>query len=102
MSTETKHHPEQKPDEIYMGNTSIEGFLQSGWKTKRRGITPLGSNGLPLDRCSAEDLRPWFIKTDEVRASIDSGKKRQSGIEAAAIAGLEDLVERRTMTPRLH
>jgi len=96
---EKSSHPEQKPDEIYLGNASADTILRSSWKTSRRGINPLGSNGLPLDKYFPETLKPWFIKTDEVRERIAAEKSRQSGICAIAVTALESLIESRTIFP---
>lgn len=62
-----KTHPEQRPDEIYMGNATREDVARSSWRTSRLGNTPLMADGSPLN---SHDLRPWFIKRSEVEQAI--------------------------------
>lgn len=94
--TEPTLHSEQQPDEIYLGNATAETLLISGWKTSRRGVNPLTENGLPINNSA---MKPWFIKTDEVRKHIVAEKARQPGTCAIAVAALERLVERRSLFP---
>lgn len=75
------HHPEQRPDEIYLGNTDADNFRKSGWKTKRLGKTPHYPDGRPYGDCGILGTRgrvhahedasdscyhPWFVTRAEV------------------------------------
>lgn len=62
-------HPECKPDEIYMGNTTLEDFPRSCWLTKRIGKQPLLANGEPYN---GSDLVPWFIERSEIERTIEA------------------------------
>lgn len=42
------HHPEQKPDEIYMGNAQCNVLSSSSWATSRLGENALDSQGKPI------------------------------------------------------
>jgi hypothetical protein len=64
-------HPEQEPDEVYLGNTTIEGVMRSSWRTSRLGEYPLCADGSPY---KGTDLRPWFIKRSEVQGEINKLK----------------------------
>ena len=64
-------HPEQQPDEIYLGNTRPCNIGKSSWRTSRLGVNPLMANGLPYN---GNDLKPWFIKKSEVISAIESKK----------------------------
>ena len=63
-------HPEQQPDEIYMGNSAPETLAKSSWRTSRLGLNPLKADGSPL--IGWDDLKPWFIKKSEVQAAIEA------------------------------
>jgi hypothetical protein len=62
-----QNHPEQQPDELYMGNTMPEEVGQSSWRTTRLGETPLNIHG---ETITNSRLKPWFIKRSEVEAAI--------------------------------
>ncbi len=62
-----KLHPEQQPDELYLGNIPPEDLWKSYWKTSRLGSNPLRSDGTPY---TGGDLKPWFIKRSEVEAAV--------------------------------
>ena len=64
-----KTHPEQEPDEIYMGNATRGDAAKSSWRSSRFGSTPLKADGSPLN---GSDLRPWFIKRSEVEQAIET------------------------------
>lgn len=63
-------HPEQLPDEIYMGNENPRTNL-SGWRSSRYGEQPLDKNGEKLLYSDWPNVRPWFIRISEVRAAIE-------------------------------
>lgn len=72
------HHPEQKEDEIYMGNESTSNFLYHKqpacvWKSKRLGRQAFYFDGTPIK----DGMRPVFIKRSEVEAAI-SDKYRKA------------------------
>lgn len=60
-------HPEQKDDEIFIGNGNEYSFKQIGWKTKRKGnkaysLLPFLKTG---ELVLVKNLFPVFIKKDE-------------------------------------
>ncbi len=63
---EARHHPEAGDDEVHLGNYGHELWLNVGWKTKRRGITPYDVNGVALTHGQA---RPVFVKRSEIEAA---------------------------------
>lgn len=63
-----KTHPEQQPDEIYLGNTVPSNLDKSEWKTKRLGIKCMLQAGTLY---ISEYLKPWFIKRSEVQEALD-------------------------------
>lgn len=68
-----KHHPEQLDTEIYMGNTTLKYFSQSGHKTKRLGQTVLDNKGNIIVQSKRSEmsnltqfLYPWFVTRYEI------------------------------------
>lgn len=64
------HHPEQRPDEIYLGNTDANGFSRSGWVSKRLGNHVQYPHGYRLGEPRGEGYYPWFIARSEVEMAI--------------------------------
>lgn len=58
-----KEHPEQRDDEVFLGNCTEDGFNTIGWKTKRLGETAYDVDGNKIS--SVTWLRPAFRKRDE-------------------------------------
>lgn len=71
------HHPEQQPDEIYMGNCEVKD-LYGSWKTSRLGRIARNSSGVPLLQplhpYKTDKTFPWFIKRSEVEWAISAEK----------------------------
>lgn len=69
-----KHHPEQKENEIYMGNVRMtdESYPfyenKTSWKSNRYGNTAYTHFGEPLN---LPNYRPWFITIEEVQSAIN-------------------------------
>ena len=59
-------HPEQTPDEVWLGNVYRCDFLSIGWGSKRLGKQFLNSYGLPE---AAGGMRPVFVRRAEVEAA---------------------------------
>ena len=66
MKTKQIHHPEQQPDEIYMGNT--HGKPVTAWQTVRIGKQAYDIYNMSI----IQGLSPWFIKRKEVEDCIAS------------------------------
>lgn len=66
-------HPEQRDDEIYMGNCSVErNFPDSIWETKRLGsiVCRCDSAGEYVPARLSEDVLPLFVQRTEVETRI--------------------------------
>lgn len=66
-------HPEQKEDEIFLGNETYDFFKNGiGWKTKQFGLIAYDKNGNII---SEKGIFPIFIKRAEVeeRLKLDPG-----------------------------
>jgi|JI10StandDraft_1071094.scaffolds.fasta_scaffold06200_24 hypothetical protein len=87
-------HPEQREDEVFIGNCALDGFQECGWKTRRLGFRAYGRDGHPLND-HIRDLdsaywerhasRPMFVKTEELRAAgfeIDTSNGTIKGMYA--------------------
>lgn len=59
-------HPEQKPNEVYLGNFTPEQAEAIGWRSKRAGTTPLRADGTPYPFAADHNIRPWFASRNEV------------------------------------
>jgi hypothetical protein len=70
MIEEAVIHPEQMPDEIYMGVTNYTCKLATTWKTKRYGTIDT-SRFLAMSLMSSGRI-PWFIKIREAQALLDA------------------------------
>lgn len=74
-----RRHAEQRDGEIYMGNTTMNGFEASSWSSKRPGTTPsdhdgnfiagtgFGAYGFGGDN---GQIFPWFITRADVEQKI--------------------------------
>lgn len=89
-----KHHPEQQPDEIYMGNTTLDGVLGSSWKTSRLGNVALSSSGEPLE--TWDNYKPWFIKVSEVESAISMAKHENKPWGKYFIRAFQEMVDNKT------
>jgi hypothetical protein len=89
-----ERHPEQREDEVFLGNCALEGFIECGWKTRRLGFRAYGRDGNPL-KDEIRDLdseywerhasRPMFVKAEEVTAAgfeIDTSNGTIKGMYA--------------------
>ena len=90
-------HPEQRDDEIYMGNfvkREVRGERirkHTGWWTERWGAWPMGRDGYPLPD---EGTHPVFIKRGEVEEKVKELRATSSGPLDQWTAGcLSDLLE---------
>ena len=91
-----KHHPEQREDEIYMGNTDDRGFLLSSWVSKRMGEVAYQINGALVDAISAAQLHPWFIVADEVEQAIRQEEAAQRPWSAEKITTYREMLDERS------
>ncbi len=62
-----KKHPEQIPDEVFIGNSDENDFINNiGWKTKRRGEVAYDKNGKPLSKYTFPVfVKRWEIENDD-------------------------------------
>lgn len=74
-----KLHPEQHMDEIFLGNSMLDGVLKSSWRSSRRGTLALRADGKPCTGCG-EDFKPWFIKRSEVERERDAEIRKGDNI----------------------
>ena len=58
-------HPEAKPSEVFIANTTSQGFWDIGWHSKRAGKVAYMSNGEPI---VDSDLFPVFVARAEIEA----------------------------------
>ncbi len=76
-----KYHPEQRDDEIYMGNQSADGVNRMLWQTRRLGNIAYAKNGEPL-----RNLHPVFVARLEIENKIAaSGDEEQKRIWRAML-----------------
>jgi len=59
-------HPEQKPDEVFLTNATVEEFRRIGWHTKRPGRTAYMTDGTALP----SSTMPVFVKRSEISSRI--------------------------------
>lgn len=72
-----KHHPEQLPSQIYMGNEPKPNSEYSfrftgggiGWRTKTHGVTAYDTYGNHI-----EGMVPVFIEASEIKSAIEHKK----------------------------
>lgn len=92
------HHPEQKPDEIYMGNAQRNVLSSSSWATSRLGENALDSQGKPIIQESWHiELKPWFIKIWEVENRIEQEKASKQPNYKYIIEPLQNMVKNRAI-----
>lgn len=66
-------HPEQRDGEIYLGNTTVDGFHKSSWSSKRMGNVARYQDGRTVDSGHmSEGFYPWFIQRADVEQQIAS------------------------------
>ena len=60
-------HPEQRPGEVYLQNTTHESLMQAkpGWASSRLGEQAFNPDGTPTDSV----LKPHFVRLDELLAA---------------------------------
>jgi len=58
---EGKKHPELKDGEIFLTNSTIEGYPHLVWKTKRTGMIAYDINDVPV-----KGLVPVFVQQSEI------------------------------------
>ena len=62
-------HPEIRDGEVYMGNTTLTGFRQLPYYSKRLGNVPFNDNGSrftdPLTDILFHGIYPFFISDEE-------------------------------------
>jgi len=90
-----KHHPEQRDDEIYMGNTTPKDFPKSSWITKRMGSISFDINNNPL--APINQLFPWFIAAGEIRQEIKNELIMNNPCSAERILCLQPMVDNGTV-----
>jgi len=61
-------HPECGEDESYIGNFPVYDIPTIFWGTKRAGVVARNLAGMPL---ADPELRPVFVKTEEVKNYTD-------------------------------
>ena len=54
-------HPELDEGEIFLTNSTLEGYPQIGWKTKRKGMIAYDINEVPV-----KGLFPVFVQQSEI------------------------------------
>jgi len=64
-----KQHPEQQDGELYMGNIEEMQFGKSSWLSSRMGAAAYDIDGNVISK-SFGNLRPWFIRAEEVESAI--------------------------------
>lgn len=102
-----KHHPEQKDNEIYMGNVRLNDRKfsyfeeKTSWKTNRYGNVAYTIFGTKLD---CENYYPWFITIEEVQNQINQLKWEiknipctWNGNKLETIAIYEQMIKDRTV-----
>ncbi len=80
MTQIKNRHPEQKEDEIFLGNACHADAQKSYWKSSRFGNVAYQLDGKVIPYSESKDyfgvsfdrLRPWFIKKSEVERRIQS------------------------------
>lgn len=85
-----KKHPEQTPEEIYLGNALQHEVLKSSWRSTRLGNTPLMADGSP---CIFSDVKPWFIQRSEVEAAIAAERINDKPWSAERIRVFESMLD---------
>jgi hypothetical protein len=56
-------HPEQKKDEVCIGNTNDDLYKRIGWKTKRKGKISYWIDNTKID--DTPNIFPVFVKKEE-------------------------------------
>ena len=88
-SSALRSHPEQRPEELYLGNTRPEDVWRSSWRTSRLGENPLKADGTPY---TYGDLKPWFIQRAEVHAEIEKEKRNSQPWSPERIRVFEEML----------
>ena len=90
-------HPEQRPEELYLGNVRPQDVWRSLWRTSRLGSNPLMADGTP---CPYGDIKPWFIQRHEVQEAIESEKRNDRPWSAETIRVFKKMLAAPPATPR--
>ena len=88
-------HPEQHPEELYLGNTRPEYVWRLPWRTSRLGENPLMADGTP---CPYGNIKPWFIQRHEVQEAIEDEKRNDKPWSAITIRVFERMLAAPTAT----
>ena len=70
MKSDYVRHPEQKPDEVFMGNCTTKEFSAMDWNTKRMGFFAYNVDESKLDNGGV--YNPTFVKRQEVEEWIQT------------------------------
>ena len=71
VSYSDQNHPECRPDEIFLTNSTLGNFKLIEHATKRMGKTAYDVNGNPLNQATQSSLFPVFVS----RAAFEAYKK---------------------------
>ena len=67
-----KKHPEQREDEVYLGNTTMEGFRACCHKTKRIGRGAYDADGKFVVQTNwVTCIFPFFVKKEEYDKAME-------------------------------
>ncbi len=68
----SKQHPEQKPNEVYIGNFTVVDFEKNLWATKRKGDIAYNTKEKIIKKTgnSEKDLFPVFMEISEFQERI--------------------------------
>lgn len=64
-------HPEQRDDEIFLGNYTPEDRKAIGWKLLRCGEFAYRTDGSPYPYQEEHAVKPLFVRRSEVQAAYD-------------------------------
>ena len=77
-------HPEQRPDEIYMGNVKPGETVKFRWCSGRLGQNAYMTDGTLI--APVNGLFPWFIKVGEVETAIKKADPSTAAILQRMVA----------------
>jgi hypothetical protein len=68
MTFDQQKHPELRPGEVYITNSSASDYHQIGWRSKRAGSVALDSLGRPISNRAWQGAFPLFARAEELAA----------------------------------
>jgi len=93
MTTMTRH-PEQRDDELYLGNTDPDQFHKSAWVTKRMGNVARYGDGRAVESAGyGGEMRPWFILRSEVEQKIRTEEAAQGPNWTEKVRDYRDMLD---------